>query len=62
MGKLQPLSTRDTGFGVVFGVSTSSGYEKSCLKYEAGIWTETKTMTQVRYDASYDHPLNEDTI
>lgn len=58
MGKLQDLNTRDTAFGVVFGGSTSSGYEKPCLKYEAGIWTETKKMTQVRNHASYV-PLDE---
>lgn len=38
MGKLQPLNTRDTGFGAVFGGTTSSGYEKPRLKYKAGEW------------------------
>jgi hypothetical protein len=37
---------------VVCGGYTASGYEKSCLKYEAGTWSNTKQMTQAREYAS----------
>ena len=34
------------------GRTSSGGYEKTCLKYEAGTWSNTKPMTQARYGAS----------
>merc|ERR1712072_894036 len=36
----------------VCGGYTASGFEKSCLKYEAGTWSNTNPMTQARYRAS----------